>query len=150
MPISIIFLKLIQNNFHQNLWLHFPRHNKFSFQVCLLIFKIVLCIGFSTRTVFNWQFQSIQFDLCLWYRVLATLRLHRFVTVQVSNLIIWNCQKDWWIHKFVSTLHCKHLDNNTMATKNGKPIYFEHLCEQIYFILFTIYLVICVLSFDYL
>ena len=45
-------------------------------------------------------------------------------------------QNDWTMHKFVLTLHCKYLDNNAMAAKSDKSIYFDHWCDCIYFIMF--------------
>ncbi len=38
----------------------------------------------------HWWFLTIKFDLCLGYRVLATLTFHQFITVQSVNLKCWN------------------------------------------------------------
>ncbi len=80
-----------------------PRHFKFGFQACLFILE-TLYIRFSTRTVFNWQFQTIKFDLCLSCRVLATLRCHRFSTVQNFKFNLLKSSK-----RLVNPQVCSHL-----------------------------------------
>ncbi len=37
----------------------------------------------------SWWFPTIKIDLCLWCRVLATLRFHRFITVQSVKFDFW-------------------------------------------------------------
>ncbi len=81
---------------------------------------------FPPRTVFIWWFQTIKFGFCQYYKVLDTLRLSWFITVPSVNLMCKNCQWDWLILKFVITLSCKYTDNNTLTTKNGKSINFQH------------------------
>ncbi len=107
MPISINLLKPIQTNSQQQL---LPRNSQ---DTSSFVFK---CACWSSRFFYLQSKQSILTFVCvLGYRPLSGFT--GSAKYKVSNLICWNCQKDWSIHKFVLTLHRKHLDNNTIATK---------------------------------
>ena len=66
---------------------------------------ILHCKQLDHYVMAKWQFQTIKFDLCLCCRVLATLRFHRFITVQSVRFDLLKQSK-----RLVNKQICTHLE----------------------------------------